>query len=158
MSEAPSPTDIDFWQRKLAAQANNRAWALADQPTRSGPEQEEMLQAAHAAAYGWKRVGTASNIAHANQLLAHVYALLGLAEPAQHHLRQSEPFFLEGPSAPWELAFAHLVAAHVAGAAGHREAHALRYQAAVAAIEALQDPEDRSILQTSLRVVPKPAG
>ena len=42
-----------------------------------------MLQAAHASMYFWKIVGTAGNRAHSAQLLAHVYALLKLPNPAK---------------------------------------------------------------------------
>src|SRR4051794_1950499 len=78
MTDAPSSEEAAIWQRRLAAQANNRAWRLSESLVRSPEEDEEMLQAAHAAMYFWKMVGSAGNRAHAAQLLAHVYALLEL--------------------------------------------------------------------------------
>jgi hypothetical protein len=96
------------WQKRLASEANNRAWALSESLTRTPEESEEMLQAAHAAMYLWKPVGNEGNHAHAAQLLAHVYALLGLAKPAQHYLQQCQAVFLDHDCAPWEKALAHL--------------------------------------------------
>lgn len=158
MTDKPTPEETAQWQRRLAAQANNRAWALADQMRRSPDEEEDMLQAAHAAMYLWKIVGNASNKAHAAQLLAHVYALLNLPNPANYFLSQSQPFFLESPCAPWELAYAHLVAANVAAAAGDSSQHRAHHARAVALVAALSDQEERDILNASLRVVPVPAG
>ena len=49
MAEKPAAEDVALWQRRLASQANNRAWSLAEMLHRSPEEDEEMLQAAHAA-------------------------------------------------------------------------------------------------------------
>ena len=157
MAETPSPEELALWQRRLAAQANNRAWRLSESPSRSPQEDEEMLQAAHASMYFWKIVGTAGNRAHAAQLVAHVYALLNLPNPAKHYLAQSEPFFLEQDCEPWERACAFAVKASVAAAAGQSESHASSYREAEHLIASLPDPEDREILNATLRVVPKPS-
>ena len=152
MADTPPCEEVALWQRRLAAQANNRAWRLSESPSRSPQEDEEMLQAAHASMYFWKLVGSAKNRAHAAQLVAHVYALLKLPNPAKHYL----PFFLEQDCEPWERACAFAVKASVAAAAGQAEAHASSYRDAERLIAALPDPEDREILAATLRVVPKP--
>jgi hypothetical protein len=157
MSERPSPQETAAWQKRLAAQANNRAWALAESTPRSPEDDEEMLEAAHAAMYFWKTVGDASNRAHAAQLLAHTYALLNLPNPARHYLKQVQPFFFERECKPWELALAHAVAANVAAAAGDAEAHARHYREAERLVAALPDPGDRRILDATMRVIPEPA-
>src|SRR5215510_15122159 len=143
MTERPSPEDVAQWQRRLASLANNRAWTLAETFPRTPDEDEEMLQAAHAAMYFWKIVGKPSNHAHGAQLLAHVYALLKLPKPAAHYLSKSLPYFLQSDCAPSELAFAHAVAANVAWAEGNAEAHAKHYSQAQAAGEKLANPEER---------------
>lgn len=102
MADTPSSEEVALWQRRLAAQANNRAWRLSESPSRSPQEDEEMLQAAHASMYFWKLVGNTANRAHAAQLVAHVYALLKLPNPAKHYLAQSASFFLEQDCEPWE--------------------------------------------------------
>lgn len=158
MADTPSAEEVAIWQRRLAAQANNRAWRLSESPDRSPQEDEEMLQAAHAAMYFWKIVGTDANRAHAAQLVAHVYALLKLPNPARHYLAQCEPFFLERDCEPWERACALAVKASVAASAGQSDAHASSYREAERLIAALPDREDRDILYATLRVVPKPGG
>jgi hypothetical protein len=156
MSDKPTPEEVATWQRRLASQANNRAWALSESSARSPEEDEEMLEGAHAAMYFWKIVGTPSNRAHAAQLLAHVYALLKLPNPANHYLAQSQPFFSQGGCTPWEMALAHAVAANVAAAAGKHEAHGAHFKTAQQLIAALQDAEDRQILNATMRVIPAP--
>jgi len=151
-----TPEEVASWQRKFAAQANNRAWRLSESATRSQEEDEEMLQAAHTSMYFWKIVGSAGNRAHAAQLLAHVYALLRLPNPALHYFAQAEPFFLDRDCEAWEKACAYAVKASVAAAAGHTESHAASYREAARLIAALPDPEDREILDATFRVIPKP--
>ena len=156
MADTPSSEEVALWQRRLAAQANNRAWRLSESLSRSPSEDEEMLQAAHASMYFWKLAGNNGNRAHAAQLVAHAYALLKLPNPAKHYLAQSEPFFLERNCEPWERACAFAVKASVAAAAGQSETHASSYREAERLIAALPDPEDREILYATLGVVPKP--
>lgn len=156
MSTDPSAEDTAAWQRRVAAQANNRAWDLAEATSRTPEEDEDMLQAAHAAMFFWKRVGDAGHRAHGAQLLAHVYALLRLPLPARHYLAQSQPHFLQQPSAPWEQALAHAVAGHVAAAAGDAAAHARHYRQAEQMLAALDHAEDRDMLAATLRVIPPP--
>lgn len=156
MAESPSPEETALWQRRLAGQANNRAWRLSESMSRTPQEDEEMLQAAHAAMHFWNIVGTRSNHAHAAQLVAHVYALLKLPEPAQHYLAKSEPFFLGQECEPWEEACALAVKASVASAAGQSQLHASSYWTAEQRIAGLPDPEDRKILYAMLRVIPQP--
>ena len=153
MAEKPTPEDVALWQRRLASQANNRAWTLAEMLRRSPEEDEEMLQAAHAAMYFWKIAGTPVNQARAAQLLAHVYALLKLPEPAAHYLDKSLPHFTQQDCSPWELAFAHAVAANVASAQGDAAAYASHCAEAMAAAERITDAQTRDTFDATLRVV-----
>jgi hypothetical protein len=157
MTVRPTSDETSTWQKRLASQANNRAWTLAEQESRTAEEDEEMLQAAHAAMYFWTIVGTPRNRAHAAQLVAHVYALLKLPVPAERYLARSQPFFLGRECEPWEEAFAHAVAASVAAASGNRETHARHYREAERWLTALHNPEEREQLVATMRVIPVPA-
>jgi len=156
MSEKPSPEESALWQRRLASQANNRAWQLSELSSRTSDEDEEMLQAAHAAMYFWRIVGNESNKAHAAQLLAHAYAILKLPNPASHYLAKSERVLLSEGAEPWERALAHAVAANVAAAKGDRALHQEHYRKAIEQVATLADPEVRTILEATLRVLPVP--
>jgi hypothetical protein len=157
MAESPPSEEVALWQRRFAAEANNRAWRLSELPSRSSQEDEEMLQAAQAAMYFWKVVGNASNRAHAALLVAHVYALQRLSHQAIHFWAQAEPFFQQTECEPWEWACAMSVKANVAAASGEVETHATSYWEAERQIAALPDPEDRAILNATLRTVRRPS-
>ena len=156
MSEKPTPEELALWQRRLASQANNHAWSLSERSVRNAEEDEQMLQAAHAAMYFWNIVGNENNKAHAAQLLAHAYAKLNLPQPASHYLAKAEPAMLSGKAEPWERALASAVAANVAAAKGDEASHREHYARAVEQVAALPDPEDRAILDATIRALPVP--
>lgn len=151
-----SPEEVALWQRRLAAQANNRAWRLSESSSHTPEEDEELLQAAHAAMHLWKIVGSANQRAHAALLVAQVYALLHLPIPAKYYWAKCEPVFLTQECEPWEKALAFAVQANVAAASGESAAHASSFAQAERLIQALPDPEDREILNATLRVIPGP--
>ena len=155
-SERPTPEQTAIWRRRLAGQANNRAWDLAERPSRTEDDNEEMLNAAHAAAFFWNIVGNAKNRAHAELLLAHVHALLGLGDRAARHLSKARTYFDTQVLEPSESAISHLIEANVAAACGDTESHKIHYAAAVNAIEALPDPENRKLMGATLKVIPIP--
>ncbi len=158
MTEKPSPEELARWQRRLASQANNRAWSLSEQPVRTAVEAEEMLHAAHAAMYFWSIVGDASTQAHAAQLLAHTYATLKQPSPATAYLERCSPVLMGESAKPWERALAHAVAANVASASGNAEGHTYHYTEATRLTAGLEDAEERAIIEATVRVLPVPAG
>jgi len=156
--ERPTPEQIAIWRRRLASQANNRAWDLAESARRNDDENDEMLSAAHAAAFFWNMVGSERNRAHAELLLAHVYGLLGSGDEATRHLAKARPYFATQVLEPSETAISHVVEANVAAARGDTESHNTHYAAAARAIDALPDAENRKLLGATLSVIPAPRG
>jgi hypothetical protein len=157
MTEPPTPEQVALWQRRLASQANNRAWTLSELSSRTREEDDEMLEAANAAMYFWSIVGNANNRAHAALLLAHAYALLGQGDAAQRYFARAQPFFFGEQADPGDRAIGHAVAANIAAASGEREAHANHYAEATRLIAALPGEQDRAILGATLRVIPAPS-
>jgi hypothetical protein len=156
MPNAKEPNEELTWQRRLATQANNHAWALTEQLQRTADASEMMIQAAHAASYWWHIVGDDRQKAHADQLLAHAYALAGIQGPAQRYGARALAFFTTTASAPWELALAHAVAANVAACTGNTRAHRAHLATARQRVDALLDPEDKRILEATMRGIPAP--
>jgi len=153
-ASSPSPEETAAWQKRLAAQANNRAWRLSESRSHSTAESEEMLHAAHAAMHLWSIVGTEHHKAHAALLLAHVHALLGNADPAERYLAACARYLCSPQREAWEVAIFHAVAAGVAAAREDAGGHALHHAKARELIDALADKEDRDILEATLAVVP----
>jgi hypothetical protein len=154
MSSATDSEEMT-WHRRFAAAANNRAWDLSVQ-TRNAAEDQEMLNAAHASAWHWARVGTELNHMRAAMLLAEVHALLGLGRSALAYAEEMRAYFLGVQSPDWEVAFVHVVHAHAASAAGETEKHRASYDLAVAALEAVSNERERGIVAGTFGHVPKP--
>jgi hypothetical protein len=150
--------DDTAWRRKLASGANNRAWTLSEQLTRTAAEDQEMLNAAHASAHLWSTIGNDKNIAVGHLLLGQVHALLGNASYAVSHASSAFDRLTRSDSDPWEVAIAHAVMANASNCAGNVAQHQLHYATADKLIAALADPEEREIVQATMRVVPKPDG
>ncbi|MBS0321315.1 MAG: hypothetical protein JSR18_12290 [Proteobacteria bacterium] len=150
-----SPDDLALARRKLAAQANNRAWALVEQP-RGAAENREMLDAAHASAWLWRDIGDELNAARATMLVAHVHALLGLKDSAWANAETMHRFFTQRDTADWEIAFTHAIHAHAAAVAGRAAEHAASYAQAERAIAAIADDEERQIVKVTFAQVPTP--
>jgi hypothetical protein len=152
----PSPEETTRWQRRLAGKANNHAWQLAEQATRTPAQDEQMLLAAHAAAHFWGLVGDAWQRAHAALLLAHAHATLRQPGPAAHHFAQAAPHFDSAAAAPWERALLQAVAANLAAVRQDAAAHRRHYRQAAEQCAALPDAEERALLEATLRVLPVP--
>ncbi|MFA5787579.1 MAG: hypothetical protein WDA71_11480 [Actinomycetota bacterium] len=84
-----SPEEITRAHRWYTIECNNLAWKLSDLASRTARQDEEMLDAAHASAFHWTRVGTDLNAARARMLLGHVHAALGLGRTALAYAQQS---------------------------------------------------------------------
>jgi hypothetical protein len=120
-------------------------------------ENTQMLDAAHAAAFHWSKVGTGINAARADMSLAHVHALLGHAELALQHANACFTKVTSRESPEWELAFAHAVLARAASVAGNAELHSRHFTLAKQLGQALPDAEDREIFEATFCRVPVPA-
>jgi len=156
MADAPTTEELGRSHRWHAVECNNLAWALAELAQRDPEQDEALLDAAHAAAFHWSRVGNELHRARAWMLLGHAHAALGLGRTALVYARRSFDALLAGDPPDWEHAFAHAVLAHAAHAAGdaalHREHHARAEELG----RAIADPQDREIFDATFRGIPRP--
>ena len=157
MAEKPTEEEAQLWQRRLGAQANNRAWALAEKASRTPEEDAAMLHAAHASRHLWGRVGTERNFALADLLLGQVHALLGNGQAAMQYANSAFAYFTSHASEAWELAFAHAVLANAAQAAALPDKHRANYARALEIADTLTNKEDRKVFDATFAVIPKPA-
>ena len=155
MKSTPSNADPSSWHRHFAMDSNNRAWELSVEPL-TPASSSELLNAAHASAWHWDRVGTELNRMRSKMLLAEVHALLGHGDMALAYAEEMRGYFLNKEDTPdWEVAFTHAVFAHAAHAAGALASYQVAYREAAAAIAAIADAKDRAIvLKTFDRIAP----
>lgn len=161
MTETCEPTpgdpadDAQRWHKRFASACNNRAWELSEQE-RDPAQDREMLDAAHASAWHWARVGTELNRMRATVLLAEVHAALGLGESAMAFADTMRAYFLGRETPDWEIACVHAVHSHAAHAAGRVAEHRDAYARARDAIAAIADDEDRRVILRTFDRVPPP--
>ncbi len=155
MPQHPQEPDLSSWHRYFAIECNNTAWDLAGRE-RTAPEDEQMLQAAHACAFHWDQVGDELNRMRATMLLAEVHALLRITPSALKYAEEMQTFFLDRDTPDWEIALAHAIYAHAAYVAGDLNAHARAYRDALQALEAIADPEDQMLVRLTFDQVPPP--
>lgn len=155
MPKIPDSKEPADWHRYFAALCNNRAWELAVKQ-RTAEEDAEMLDLAHASALHWGAVGNELNRMRAKTLLAEVHALLGFGGSALALAEEMRSYFLARETEDWEIAYAHVIHAHAAAAAGDRASHATSYAAAQAAVAAIGDEEDRRVVLETFERVPRP--
>lgn len=156
MPHHPTESEISQWQRWFAIECNNCAWSIADAEERTPTATEEMLHAAHAAAFHWSKVGTDLNVARANMLLGYAHALAGNGGLALRYASGSLDYFRSRDSPDWEVAFAHAVMASAAHAQGDRSLHDRHYQEAARRGETIADAGDREVFMRSFGHVPRP--
>jgi len=154
--KAPTPEDIEKWNRWFAIESNNLAWTLAENPARTPAQQEEMLNAAHASAFHWSRVSADLNTARADMLLGQVHALLGNASLAITHARRSYEYITSHESPDWEIALAHAVLANAAYAAQEPSLYAKQYALAKSLGDAISDNGDKEIFNRIFTPLPTP--
>ena len=156
MAAAPSAEEIAQSHRWHAIECNNLAWSLSELPRRTPEQDAEMLDAAHASAFHWNRVGTELTAARAHMLLGRVHAALGLGATALRHAQESYGYLADHNPPDWELAFAHAVLAHAACAAGDKSLHEEHYSKAEALGRSIAGDEDREIFFKTFTLIPTP--
>ena len=156
-SPHPAPTLDAGTRRALAAGLYNRAWELLETPDRTAEQDDELIHTAHASRYHWGEVGTAVNLARGEWQCARVYATLGRPEAALWHARRCLAI-LEGPAAgireDWDLAAAYEALARASAVAGDRDARDGWLAKGREALDGIDDPEDRRLIEGDLATVP----
>lgn len=154
MSTSHTAEELAHWRKWYARQSNNRAWELAEKPELTPQEAEELVSAAHCAAWLWEGVGDELNRARAWMLLGQALGRAGQGVPALDYAGRSLAYFSSHECPDWELAFAHLALATAARAAGEPELFARESAESRRLGEAIADPEDQKIFLASFRLLP----
>lgn len=72
--------------KKLGIKYFNSTWDLIDKKDRTPEDNLEMIQSAHKSQHHWRHGGgTPLNLARGEWQISHMYAVLGMGEPALNH-------------------------------------------------------------------------
>lgn len=155
MNTPPTPPELDpSARRALAAGLFNHVWTLLETPDRTPDQIDEMIHAAHASRYHWGEVGKPVNLARGEWQCARVYSVLGRGEPALWHARRCLEINQEAGTGDFDLAVAYEAMARASLVAGDGAACAEWKARAMAALEAIADPEDRGVVEGDLALLP----
>lgn len=139
-------------ERKLAAHLFNETWRLIDKPDRTAEDDIMMIHTAHASRFHWQTVGNASNHAIGEWQISRVYSLLGLGASALYHGRLCLELSERQALGPCSKGCAHEAIAR-ALSLDDKESARRHYQAACELAAAVEDPEDRNILESDLKTI-----
>jgi hypothetical protein len=148
------PAQAEAWQRQFAAALFNRTWDLLDKPERTDEDDDELLAAAFGSRFFWGRVGDASNRAVGDGQIARVCAELGRADLAVRFASKGLAAVEAEGYTDFRLASAYEVMARAHACAGNVAERDRFVALATDAIAALEDPEDREIIEGQLATVP----
>jgi len=151
------PTELDpATRRKLAADLFNHTWTLLERTDRTPEQVDEMIHSAHASRYHWGEVTDreAVHLARGEWQCSRVYAVLGRAEPALWHARRCLEINEAAGTADWDIASAYEAMARAHLVAGDLDQVATWKAKAVAALDAIADPDDREIVEGDIVTLP----
>ena len=139
----------------VAVELYNTAWELLDSPDRTIAQDDEVLTLAFASRYHWAEAGGGDEqLAVGDWFIGHVAAHLGLSALAVRFsgraLDRVESLGIGG----WLLASAYEGMARAHACAGDTEGRARYTALAEAALDGIDDPEEREVIEEQLRSIP----
>jgi DNA-binding transcriptional MerR regulator len=151
----PQPPSVPD-ERELARTLFNQTWKLIEQESRTPEEDERMVHIAHASRFHWETVGDDQNRAIGEWQCSRVYATLGRGEPALYHARRCLHYAERPGAEAWLVASAHEGLARAHAVAGDFESARDARSRALALVETVSDPEDRTIVLADIDTLPIP--
>ena len=158
------PSDDDIAARELVqeraadrAQAValfNHAWSLLDLPERTPAEDFDLIHATHASRWHWGRAGGPQEWAIGEWQCSRAYAVLDRAEPSLVHARRCLDLCEEHSLDGFIVASAHEALSRALFVAGDLDAARAERSLALELTSALQDPDDREVLERDLSILP----
>jgi hypothetical protein len=141
--------------REIAVSTYNAAWDLLDSPDRTLDDDDRLLALAFTSRHHWGEAGGEDEqLAVGDWFIGHVAAHLGLAGVAQRFSQRAldrvEASGLDG----WLLASVYEGMARAAACAGNAEDRARYTELATGALAAVDDPEEREVIEEQLSSIP----
>ncbi len=149
--------DLHRW---FGAHLNNQAWDVislgpipADTPE---TEKEAFLYSAFASAWHWRQIGDAANAARGEHLISRAATCIGDTVTALRHARRCLELVDSHSEAmsDWDAPFAHEALARALAGAGDRESAIGHLEIARALTTAIEDEDDRNLLESEFNTEP----
>ncbi|HEY3741930.1 MAG TPA: hypothetical protein VGL53_18895 [Bryobacteraceae bacterium] len=151
MNDQPTAEAVAI-HRKLAAQFFNGAWTLIDKADRTPAEDLRMIHMAHASRMHWELVGTPRNRSVGEWQISRIYSMLGRAEAALFHARNSLAIATENELPPFQVGYACEAMARALALAKDPEAREY-LERAKQLVPEVTDDHDRALLEADLAMI-----
>jgi hypothetical protein len=141
--------------RRFAVDVYNAAWELLDSPDRTREDDDEVLGMAFTSRWHWSQAGGEDEqLAIGDWFIGHVAAHLGLAEVAQRFSSRALDRVEATGTGGWLLASVYEGMARAAACSGDAEERQRFTALAESALEGIDDPEEREVIEDQLRSIP----
>jgi hypothetical protein len=144
-------------QRRIAVALFNRVWDLLDAGDARSPEEDlEMVDAAHASRYLWRRIGGAEQAVVGEWQISRAYAAAGLGDEAVRHADLALSMLADAGADPgtelpdWIAASVHEGRARAFLAAGDGPSASASIAEAARLAARIADPEDRDLVEAQI--------
>jgi hypothetical protein len=150
MTEPRTGTDVDH--RQLGVDLYNHTWTLLEKENRTRTDDDEMLNATHASAYHWSRVGGTGpeHPARSQWQISRVNAVLGRGDAAVYHAERCLEHCTQNGIGDWDLASAYEALARAHGVAGNDAEYRRYLELAREALAQIADEDDREHIAEAL--------
>jgi hypothetical protein len=138
----------------LAKHLFNEVWTLLDKPGRTAADDDELIHLAHSSRHHWGRVGTTENLVVGEWQVSRVYSTLGRGEAALFHARRAHALADAAGVEPWLVASVAEGMARAYAVADDGAAASEWKARALEALDAVDDPEDREVIERDLASLP----
>lgn len=143
-------------ERRVAVDLFNHVWRLLDLPERSADEDDAMVHAAHASRWHWGRVGGPEQWAIGEWQCSRVYAVLGRADQSKFHAQRCLAICDQHGIDSFVPASGHEALARAFAVAGDFDSARAERNTAYALAVALDDDDDRAVIEADLATLPIP--
>ena len=143
-------------ERKVAIDLFNHVWRLLDLETRTVEQDDAMVHAAHASRWHWGQVGGPEQWAVGEWQCSRVYAVLGRPEQARQHAQRCLDLSGQDGVDAFVAASAHEALARAYAVAGDLDAARAERDLAYGLAVALEDDDDRAVIESDLGTLPIP--
>jgi len=143
-------------ERRLGADLFNKTWTLMEKENRTPDDDDEMVHCAHASAYHWRQVGTAANRSRSEWQCSRVYAILERPTESLRHARRCLEIVEANPDVmkDWDLPAAYEAMARALWVAGDTDEAARYGTLGREAAAAIEDDDDRGIIEADFATIP----
>jgi tetratricopeptide (TPR) repeat protein len=140
-------------QLEFAKSIFNSIWGLLEKPDRSPEENLEMLLAAYASLYHWKKAGTAVHEQRGSWMISRVYQALAKTEDALEWAQRCFKINQEHPTEmeDFDHAYAQEALARAYALAGDHVKALRHWKQAASLGDQIEDPEDQKIFLEDFR-------